>query len=221
MATYVDPLKFSGVGLTAGNSVGTGERSTTTNTMDPFQRLLYEQILNSVQGPQGQVQQYTKDALQRTTENPAVSAGFFNELAQPLVQSLDPFFKQQGRNQDDAFRRAGAGTFQSGAFANAKNALAGQQQNQVQQLLAQNYVPLTGQLANTQMEAINAGLRLPEAENTTARTLSPLAASIKPASSTTEAINIAPNVPSADKVLGTSAAQNQQQMQDWWKWFNG
>ena len=170
-----------------------GSTSTTQNKYDPA-------INNFIMGLLGQSAQnmqnfnvpgYTMDALQNITANPGMTGDIagaqFGQIAAPLLQQQQNAFKIQQGNLSDMFRKAGMGTQQSGAFAQAARQLVGDQGQQQQQLLASNYMPLLGEANKTVFGGINAGLAVPGAQAAGQSSLSNLLATLynKPTSTTT------------------------------------
>lgn len=182
-------LSFQGVPL---SGVGTGGRSTTSTTADPFQRFLANFILNQVQSPQAQVPGFTTEALQKITQQPSVTPENFESIAGPLRESLRPGEQRETRDLTDLFRKAGAGSLQSGAFASSARRLVGDQASRRNQLLAANYIPLTQQLSSNTLNAIRLGLGLPEAQTGALKFPTTLAASLAPLSQTSESIGVSP-----------------------------
>lgn len=167
-------------------------KTNTTITRDPFQEFLFSLLGAQAQNEQAYVPEYTQEALANFTANPATAAAqYFPSLAAPLVSALRPQFDQEQSDLKSLFRSAG-GTedtpLQSGAFAQSARQLINDQGNRTQQLLAQNYVPLTNQISGNINNAINAGLNFPQANTAVLRSLAPLAGSISPLSTQVEAI---------------------------------
>lgn len=193
----------------SGSTVALGARNERQNVVkDPWQDFLYNTILGLTGSKDAFVPEYTKQALADFTANPSRPANFFPELAQPLLTAAR---RQEGRQQQDLmdlFRKAGGtggGALQSGAFAQAGRQLIGDQQANENALLAAAYTPLTEQLSRNTTEAINAGLKFPQAQNTAIGNLIPLATSLRPtqvdtnvltAGTSAEAIPSAPAAPS-------------------------
>ena len=190
-------LNFQGVPLTAEGSVGTGSRSTTLSTPDPFRDFLLNTILQQT-SKTGEIPQFTLDQLQNFTQNPGfvgdIAGQQFQQIIAPLLQSLEGVNKQEQQGLSDLFRKAGIGTQQSGAFAQAGRQLVGDQANRANQLLASNFVPLTGQLSQNVTNAINSGLAVPGATADATRNLVGALGSIAPLQTTTESIGINPTM---------------------------
>lgn len=173
-----DPLSVNATG----QNVELGSTQQRTNIVkDPWQDFLMNTIL---QGSQGSfVPEYTQQALEQFTKNPALAANFFPQLAAPLLEANRAAQDVQTRNTMDMFRKAGGttgGTLQSGAFAQAGRQLAGDFARQDQEVLAKAYTPLTAQLSENMTNAIRAGLAFPQAQNTAISNLIPLATSLRP-----------------------------------------
>lgn len=175
----------------SGAQVNLGDTQQRTNvTKDPWQDFLYNTILSKNQD--AYVPKYTKDALQNFTENPAVAAGYFPQLAQPLLAAARRGEAVQQTDLTDMFRKAGGvggGSLQSGAFAQAARNLIADQGVNEQNLLASQYAPLTAQLSNNVNNAITAGLKFPQANNTAISNLIPLVTSLRPVSTSTETMS--------------------------------
>ena len=184
---------FQGISLIPGASQGTGSRSTTTTKPNPSQQALIDYILSQVQGSQARVPGFTTAALQKITQQPSVTPEQFEGIAQPLRESLRPGELQETKDLTDLFRKAGAGSLQSGAFASSARRLVGDQASRRNQLLAANYIPLTQQLSNNVLNAIRLGLALPEAETSALRFPTTLASSLAPLSTKSESIGLAPS----------------------------
>lgn len=148
-----------------------GSDSTTKRKYDPAFEQFMAGIFGRMNNGQAQnfnVQDYTMDALRNLTTNPGgvgdVAGQQFGQIAAPLLQQQQNAFKTQQGNLSDMFRKAGMGTQQSGAFAQAARQLVNDQGQQQQQIIASNYMPLLQNATNTQMGAINAGLNVPGAQ---------------------------------------------------------
>ena len=150
-----------------------GNRSTTTNVYDPNTQNFINQLLgkameNASAGKSFGVADYTKSALETITTNPGdtgdIAGRQFQQIAAPMLEAQQAGFKLQQQNVSDMFRKAGMGTQQSGAFAQAGRQMAADQGRQQQQLIASNYVPLLSEANKTVMGGINAGLAMPGAE---------------------------------------------------------
>ena len=186
-------LTFQGVPLTSGGSVGTGGRSQTVTKPNPAQQPLIDFILNALSNPSAQVSPTTLAALDQITRNPVVPFSQFEALAGPLTDSLKPGEARETQQLTDLFRKAGAGSLQSGAFASSARQLVGDQASRRNQLLASNYVPLTQQLSNNILNAIRLGLELPEASTAALKYPTTLASSLSPLSTSSETIGVSPS----------------------------
>ena len=178
------PIAFGGAGggvdLVPGTSNVSGDRapaianlgseSTTTNVYDPRTQNFIDQLMGRISGNASNfnVQDYTKDALKNITLNPGstgdIAGEQFRSISQPLLEAQQAGFKLQQQNVSDMFRKAGVGTQQSGAFAQAGRQMVADQGRQQQQLIASNYMPLLSEANKTVMGSIDAGLRMPGAE---------------------------------------------------------
>ena len=137
---------------------GTSGESLVTNTVDPWRDLILNAVMQS-RSNMGEIPAYTLAQLENFTKNP----GMAGNIAGPLADTLKPMEKRETQAQADAFRKAGVGSFQSGAFANATRGLIGDQAARRNQLLASNYVPLTGQISENINNAIRSGIAVPQA----------------------------------------------------------
>ena len=193
----VDPLNFADVALNPGNSLGTGQRQQSTSTYDPNRQALLDYILSRSSSPEGQVQQYTKDALASFTANPSIAANYFPSLAQPLIAAQRMGEDRETSQLMDLFRKSGgtgAGGLQSGAFASSARQLVGDQAVRRNQTLAEQYVPLTSQLSKNVSDAIALGLRLPEATSESLKAPTSIFGAVaSPTGGTEESIRIDPN----------------------------
>ena len=157
---------------------GTSGESLVTNTVDPWRDLILNAIMQS-RSTTGEIPDYTLAQLENFTRNPGMAGDIagpqFQQIAGPLADTLKPMERRETQAQADAFRKAGVGSFQSGAFANATRGLIGDQAARRNQLLASNYVPLTGQVSENINNAIRSGLMVPQA---TAEANKPLASSL-------------------------------------------
>jgi hypothetical protein len=175
------------VNITGGDSPYLSEqKQNQANTYDPFRDFLFNMLGTASGSPDAYVPEYTKNALQNLTQNPAVTPDNFAAIANPLRQSLQPGFEQEQQQLRDVLRKNGA--LGSGASAFETRRLIENQGNRANQLLASNYVSLTDQLARTQMGAINAGLQFPQANNNLVNTFANLAGSLNPNSVQTESV---------------------------------
>lgn len=211
-----NPLQFQGVPLDAGNSVGTGQRQTTTNTADPWRDFLLNMVSQSYSGPSGQIPGYTMGALENFTNNPAAAAAYFPQLAAPLLEANHAAQGQQTTALTDLFRKAGgtsASPLRSGAFAQAGQNLASDFARQDQETLAKAYTPLTQQLSDNMNNAIKAGISVPQATSESLKPLVGSLSSLLPLQTSTEGISIGPNPQVFDPRF-----QQQQQPTNSWLW---
>jgi hypothetical protein len=142
--------------------------STTTKVYDPaFQRFL-QGVLGNVNQQNFNVPGYTEAALQNLTQNPGsignIAGNNMQQMIQPLLQAQQRGQQLQNQNVSDMFRKAGVGSMQSGAFAQAVRQIAGDQGAAQQQIISSNYVPLVNNATATQLGTINAGLNYPGAQ---------------------------------------------------------
>ena len=210
-----------GVGLVPGTSNISGDRapaianlgseSTTTNVYDPRTRNFIDQLMGRISGKTQDfsVQDYTKNALQNITQNPGSTGNIageqFRSISQPLLEAQQAGFKLQQQNVSDMFRKAGVGTQQSGAFAQAGRQMAADQGRQQQQLIASNYMPLLSEANKTVMGSIDAGLRMPGAEAAGQGSLNDILGMLygKPTSTTTTGVK-QDLVPGSTGSMGTA-----------------
>lgn len=197
------------VAISGGTNPALEESKTnTTITRDPFQNFLFQLLGQQAQNQQAYVPDYTKAALENFTSNPAAAANYFPQLAQPLIQALRPAQLQEQADLQNLFRSAG-GTqdtpMQSGAFAQSARQLLGDQANRTQQVIAEQYVPLTNQISTNMTNAIRAGLEFPQANTNVLRTLAPLAGSISPISTQVEGVKGSSNATAGSSGYATAA----------------
>ena len=175
MATPIDPfgstVPIDGRSLTLPGGTVTqapgSESRSTAYTYDPFQRFLAQLLSGRLQSSGGSVSPTVMAGIENMITNPGgvgdIAGANFEKIAAPLVNSLIPQEKREVSGLQDIFRKAGVGSMQSGAFAQAGRQLIGDQAGRRNQLLASNYIPLSGQISNNVLDAIRSGINVPQA----------------------------------------------------------
>ncbi len=139
---------------------------TTNNTYDPLRQFLANQIMGLYGKNQAQIPDFVMQGIQGLIQNPGETANVagqaFQQVSNPLLQSLQPQFKSEQNTLRDIMRKNGA--LQSGASAYETSRLLENQGNRAGQLLASNYVPLLNQVNQNVQSGVNAGIKTP-AEN--------------------------------------------------------
>lgn len=142
--------------------------STTSRQYDPGIQQFINSLLGRAAGTDYNVPEYTKSALENITLNPG-STG--NIAGQQMGQIISPLLREQAEAQKlqnqgtmDMFRKAGAGSLQSGAFAQAARQQAADQGRAQERIISANYIPLLSEANKTVMGGITAGLGMPGAE---------------------------------------------------------
>lgn len=184
MGTPANVNNAGAINVTGGTDPFLQESKTNESiTRDPFQQLLFGLIAGNLQQTNPSVSPTTTAALESFTQNPALAADYFPQLAEPLLAALRPAEDREVTQLTDLFRKAGGtggGAIQGSAYTSEARKLIGDQAQRRQQVLAQNYVPLTGQLSDNLTNAIKLGLSLPDANTAAIRSIAPLAGSISP-----------------------------------------
>ena len=195
-------------------SGGEGTRGETlvTNTPDPWRDYFLGLIGNQASSTTtGKIPDFTTAALENFTKNPSAAASFFPQLAAPLLNANRDAQAQQTTALMDMFRKAGgtgAGSLQSGAFAQAGKQLVNDFARQDQEILAKNYVPLTGQLSENMTNAIRLGLAVPGATSDILKSLVPLGTSLDPLQTRTQQSGVTQNIVGAGgQDVGAQQAQ--------------
>lgn len=173
-----------------------GSQATTQNQYDPrIQNFINGLLGQSAQNMQSfNVPEYTQQALQNLTQNPGsvgdLAGKNMQQIINPLLQQQQQGFKIQQANLSDMFRKAGVGTQQSGAFAQAARQLVNDQGQQQQNIIASNYVPLLQNAQQTQQQAINAGIAMPGGQAAGQASLNTLLGTLynKPTATTTSGV---------------------------------
>jgi len=152
--------------LNGSGTVGTSAvEQTTNNTYDPLRQFLANQITRLYGSNQGAIPDYVLEGIKGLIQNPGETANVagqaFQQVANPLIQSLEPGFKQEQNSLRDIFRKNGA--LQSGASAYETSRLLENQGNRRNQVLASNYVPLLNQINQNVQQGIDAGVKVPQA----------------------------------------------------------
>lgn len=143
------------------------EARSTNYTYDPFQKFLASLLAGRLTSSGGSVSPTVTAGIENMITNPGgvgdIAGANFEKISAPLVNSLIPQEKRETSQLKDLFRKAGVGSMQSGAFAQAGRDLVGDQASRRNQLLASNYVPLSGQLSGNVLDAIRSGINVPQA----------------------------------------------------------
>jgi len=143
----------------------------TQNLFDPTTQIFITNLLKNsdTQTKSFNVSLTTLGAIESLLQNPGqtgdIAGQQFGQISRSLLQSLEGVNKQEQQGLSDLFRKAGVGTQQSGAFAQAARQLVGDQGNRANQLLASNYVPLLNSATQARLGSINAGLAVPAAQS--------------------------------------------------------
>ena len=175
----------------------TSSETYTTNTPDPWRKFLENYISQTIKSGSGQIPEQTMKALQNFTANPVASAEFFPKLAQPLLEANHVSQDRQLDMYNDEIRKAGGtanGVMQSGAYAQGLRSLAGDFGRQDQEILAKNYVPLTSQISENQINAIKAGLSVPSATADTYKSIAPLITQLNPLATRVQQTGVNQNI---------------------------
>jgi len=111
-----------------------------------------QQALSRITSNPSFIDDSTSQAIQRLTTNPATPFNQFQALVDPLLASLRPGEERGQRDLQDLFRKSGAGSLKSGAFATSARELIGEQGSRRNQLLAANFLPISQQLSGLRKE---------------------------------------------------------------------
>jgi len=141
--------------------------STTNYEYDPTQEFVNKLIQQSYSAGKGTVSPTVTAGIDQMITQPGavgdIAGSQFASIAQPLLEQQQAGFKIQNQNTADAFRKAGVGSMQSGAFAQAVRQQAADQGRQQNALLASSYIPLAANLSSNVLGGINAGVKVPGA----------------------------------------------------------
>jgi hypothetical protein len=145
----------------------TDSNSITRHEYDPTQEFITQLIGQMYQTGNGTVSPTVTAGIDKMISQPGavgdIAGENFAAIAQPLLEQQQAGFKIQRQNTADAFRKAGVGSMQSGAFAQAQRQQAADEGRQQNALLASSYVPLASNISNNVLGGINAGVRVPGA----------------------------------------------------------
>ena len=137
--------------------------STTTRQFDPGIAAFINNLLGRVGGSTDyNVPEYTKSALESFVRTPRapremvdpsgawdLAGQQFSKISAPLLREQAEGQKLQNQATMDMFRKAGMGTMQSGAFAQAARQQAADQGRAQERIIAGNYIPLMGEATKT------------------------------------------------------------------------
>lgn len=142
--------------------------STTAREYDPGIQQFIANLLGRAAGTNYNVPEYTKSALENITMNPGATGDLagqqMSQIMAPLLREQAEGQKLQNQGMMDMFRKAGMGSLQSGAFAQAARHQAADQGRAQERIISANYVPLLGEANKTVFGGINAGLSMPGSE---------------------------------------------------------
>jgi hypothetical protein len=174
-ATYAPGTTSSGVPYNSSPSWATpsttpsrtDSNSYTRHEYDPTQEFITQLIGQMYQTGNGTVSPTVTAGIDKMISEPgavgSIAGKDFAAIAQPLLEQQQAGFKIQNQNTSDMFRKAGVGSMQSGAFAQAVRQQAADQGRQQNALLASSYVPLASNISNNVLGGINAGVKVPGA----------------------------------------------------------